>query len=417
MAGETDAAAAAANATPPTGDASAASAAAPAAAAAAAPTQTLEQALDAGIEAASRSEKPAAAAPASEPGKASAGKDEPAGDDKGGDKGGAAAAGDDKDGDKAGDKDDAAAAGDDKGDDDKGAGKDGDDKGAGKDGDADDKQTKQPAGDPDHVNDPIPAQVSERTKTRMTWLIDRVKTQDTIVAQQRELMTEINSTGVSPENFAITLNILRLFNSPKLEDKRVAYRALLGQASELATVLGEPIPGKDPLEGHADLQQQLREGKITDQAAYELAVTRNRAAAAQRASESNQAAQAEWNAAKAQARTDLNTLGQRLMSRDPAYAAKAPIVFAAIRDELQTLHPSQWRARFLEEYVATPAPSAAPANGAPAAGDAANGGKPAQRQPMRPNKQPAGGGGPKVPANPLEALEQGLEEAAQAGRR
>lgn len=374
----------------------------PAAAPAAAPEQSLEQAIDAGIAAAKpTSEEPAAPAAASKPGETPPGEEKP----EGGEPGKAPA----KEGDEPPPGEPEKVKDDEKGEGGKKPEGDDKDKGAKPEG-----EQKKPdsAVEPDHVNDPIPAQVSERTRSRMTWLIDGVKQRDTIISQQRELMTEITSTGVSPENFGVTLEILRCFNSPNLDDKRKAYTAILGQAKALATILGEPIPGQDPLEGHADLQQEVDDKKITEQRAYEIAVSRNRAEAARRSTEDATRATQAYQQAQQTARADLNALGNRLAARDPSYAAKAPVVFAAIKDELATLHPSQWRARFLEEYTTTPVPSvAAPVTApvVPAGGSGA--------APLRPNKQPAGGGGPKAPASALEALEAGIEAAGAARQR
>lgn len=253
---------------------------------------------------------------------------------------------------------------------------------------------------PDPINDPIPQTVAPRTRERITSLIKEVKDRDGIVEQHRELFNTIQSTGVSPENFGHTLTVLRLFNSDKIEDNRQAYIFLQSQVAEMAKKLGETVPGVDPLEGHADLKEAVEAQSISSQHAGELAAARNRAAAVIAANNANtqtqEAAAAEWNQANTVAKAALNALGKTLSGLDANYETKAKAVMAKITPTLGGIHPSKWVQLFQDEYAAlgkkvVTVPGAKKVTG----------------QPLRPNKQPAGGG-QKQPGSALEAVEAAL---------
>lgn len=262
----------------------------------------------------------------------------------------------------------------------------------------------------DPVNDPIDPRVSERTKERITSLVGMVKEKDQLLAENRQLFQSIADTGVSPDNFAQTLQLLRWYNSDSIEDNRKAYQFLQTQLTGLAARIGETPPGADPLEGHDDLRTAVNAGQMTEKYAAELAAARNRSKAAQSVSQeqsqrSKQEAE-QYEAARTTAVTALNALGDSLKDVDPQYDAKAPLVIAKLQPVFATLHPSKWVDEFRKEYKATKVPGAA-ASGAQA--PQGNGGTPPAQQPLRPNKQPAGGG-QKQPGNMLEALEAGLSQ-------
>lgn len=255
----------------------------------------------------------------------------------------------------------------------------------------------------DALNDPIPPGASERTKERITSLVTMVKDKDTAlekaVGERDELIQQVASTGVTPENFANTLTILALFNSPRREDKKQAFDALLSQVKALANEIGEVLPGSDPLDGHADLAAEVQAQKLTKERAAEIARSRNQQKAAATLNERTAAEERTYQAARTQAVGDLNELGQTLAVTDPAFAQKAPLVTEKLKPIFARLHPSQWYQRYVKEYREFKLPAAAaklPA--APAA--------PAQ-QPLRANKQPSGQG-KKQPTSALEAMEAAL---------
>ena len=256
----------------------------------------------------------------------------------------------------------------------------------------------------DPINDPIPQQVSERTRERITSLVAMVKDRDTNLATQQELFTTIKSTGVSPENFAQTLSFLRLFNSEQIEDRRQAYNFMLGQLQHLAGDLGEVLPGTNPLETHKDLTDEVAAGKLTQERAIELATVRNRTKATETARTTTTTRQQEEQAFETARQTaigELNTL-QVALQADPNYARKHAILVPALRPVMSRLHPSHWKATFEHAYRDLVLPAAAPV--APRQAAKTNG-----QQPLRANKQPSGEGS-RQPTSMADAISAALKE-------
>lgn len=267
-----------------------------------------------------------------------------------------------------------------------------------------DKQADKPAAEKplDPVNDPIPAQVSERTRERITSLIDMVKTRDAELAQHRELFQAIESTGMQPDELGMMLRYARLVHSDKLEDRRAALQILQQEVRGLALQLGEVSVGVNLLDDHPDLKQKFAAGQITEEDAREIALARenariSRAAQARQQQEAQHIAQ-ERSVAIAQ----LNELGVTLQAIDPLYAQKTAILAPQLKARMAQEPPSRWVALFRDEYLKLKLP-AQPAM--PAAASQPPVEKP---QPLRPNRQPAGEG-QKAPSSPLEALNSALE--------
>lgn len=256
----------------------------------------------------------------------------------------------------------------------------------------------------DPVNDPIPPTAAVRTRERIQTLANMVKERDTRLEENTKLFQEIASTGVSPDNFAQVLTTLRLFNSPNIDDKRQAMVFLQAQVAGLAKDVGEVLPGQDALEGHDDLKAAITAGTITQPHADEIAKARNRAAAGtQQTTQVQQAQEAQaqqLEQERTNARSALNAIGATLSTLDPDYATKAPLIIAKLGPVFANTHPSKWVQLFQDEYKTMAKPAAAavvPTTPAKPAG-----------QPLRPNKQPAGGGGAPASKSMAEALEAGL---------
>lgn len=109
---------------------------------------------------------------------------------------------------------------------------------------------------------------SERGKERIKAVFAKSKELETDIKEFREL---VNSTGMSPQDFAQTLEFGRLVNSGSEADTKVAIEMLEKQRSALYAKLGVEAPGVDLLEGHADLKAQVDNLEITRAAAVELA--------------------------------------------------------------------------------------------------------------------------------------------------
>lgn len=259
----------------------------------------------------------------------------------------------------------------------------------------------------DPVNDPIPATVAPRTKERITSLIGTVKELQPFKERYEEVMGHITSTGANAEEFATMLSYMRLIHSDNIEDRRTAFNMLSAELKGLAALVGEVIPGDDPLEGHPDLQNAVTAQSMSKEHATELAQARSRAKAATAAGETTAAQQRtaqEFETARVAGVKDLNDLEGEMRKTDPQYEAKKAIILPALRPVFAQIHPSRWKATWIEAYksvkVAAPrAPATTPANGGTKPGN----------QPLRPNKQPAGGGAVSQPKSMLEAISASLK--------
>lgn len=217
--------------------------------------------------------------------------------------------------------------------------------------------------------------------------------------QFQEIITAIQDTRASPEQYAQALDYLRMVNSPNVADREACLAFMQQEMRALAVSLGKPVPGVDLLSEHADLQQRVQNGEISQQDAEELAAARSQRVGMQRAgaaaSAEQQAAQARQQAVQQGAQA-LNALEAQLSAADPTgYAAKKAILAPALKKALRGIDPSMWAETFKAAYdglqlPAAPAPVAAPRAAAPA------------QQPLRAGN-PAGGAKP-APSNMYEAL-------------
>lgn len=274
----------------------------------------------------------------------------------------------------------------------------------------------------DHVNDPIPPEIKGRTRERMEGLVATTKELNTKLEAQaaelesgRELFGMIEATGANAETFARHMDVLALMTSQDPGEQQQAVTFLRAAADKIGQQLGETPTGKDPLEGHADLLEEVDGGELTRKRAEEIAKQRNATAATDRRRTENDSRNTEADAAaqaRAKVKTALNDLSTELAKKDGAevYARKHKLLVPMIKRLNAALPPDKIVAAVREAYAAIelgPA-AAAPANGQGRA-PAGTGG----RQPARAT-QGAGAGGPKTPTSALEALEFGLEEHARA---
>lgn len=268
---------------------------------------------------------------------------------------------------------------------------------------------------PDPLNDPLPNALKKETKERITTLVGMVKETsgklESALADRNDILGAITSTGATPTQYKQSLDYLRLVNSPSREDKKKALEMMQGEIRALATMLGEPVPGVNFLEGHADLIEAVGTGRITHQHAMELAAAR---ASKQRVSEV-EASQAQQQQAQngyaqqvAQARADMNALGHRLKANDPHFNHRMSVIAKTFPAVIKHLHPTRWLVALEEAYNSVPAPAepqpraTTPHSGQPPAGGGGN-------TPLRANN-PAGGQRP-APKNLAEAIDFGIRDA------
>ncbi len=269
---------------------------------------------------------------------------------------------------------------------------------------------KPAAKEPDHVNDPIDPKLHERTRERIESLANKVKETAPIVQAYDELMGHITDTGMSSNEFGQMLQYSKLVHSTDPADLRKAYTFLNNELQGLAKTLGETLPGGDPLEDHPDLQELVKTQKTTPELAAEVAQNRNRTAATtkittqvQTTEQANQA----FAAAAQKAAAGLNTLSDQLKISDPDYARKYPIVIATLKSTMKHAPPAQWVSIVKEAFTNLVLPKAA----APAAA-AAVVPRVAGQQPLRANKQPAGGG-KKQASSMSEAMNGAIDGAGR----
>lgn len=337
------------------------------------PHAELQAAIDAGI-AEANGDEPAGKKPAAKESDDEAGKEGDGAGAKDGDKGKAAAKGDDEEGD--GKK------------------------------------------EPDPVNDPIPDEVKGRTRERMESLVSKVKETSEELEQVRgnydEMMGLITETGATPEQYGTMLGYIDAFNKGIEESADGTYRILDQKQAELALeaaeaqveilyeALGKQRPGSDPLAEFQDLKDEVETGDISEERALEIAQARKVAKRQEqqrtRQSEQHQQTEGQQEQQVQAARTELNTIGKALQKSDPQYAKKVEQVMPAFKRELPNTPPDKWVELFWKHY------DAAKVEEAPASGG--------RDQPLR-GRPRAGGTPAKAPGSVQEAIDAGIAEASQ----
>ena len=195
-------------------------------------------------------------------------------------------------------------------------------------------------------------------------LAGRAKAADDMIAMVME-------TGADAEQYDKTLVYLTDVNAAMRGDREAgerAFAAIAGEYAALAQALGKEVPGvHDPVAAHADLVDDLKEGRITRDRALETARLRQQTAAAQHAGQQQTQAQQQQQQAE-QGRQALVAWDAQ-MQADPKYMAKRAILHSMVAEIRRTLPPSQWVAASQRAYQAIPdLPAAAPAAASPAAG-------------------------------------------------
>lgn len=221
---------------------------------------------------------------------------------------------------------------------------------------------------------------SDRGKERIKQVFQEKKALEQDLNQFRELVTK---TGMSPQDFAQTLEFGRLVNSGDEKNLRVALEMVEGQRAMLYAKLGVEAPGVDLLKGHDDLKAAVDNMEITRDRAVELAkyrkqqqeVTQRQQAQQQTTQDRQQFEQTVKQAAGAMESylsTRQNEVDHPARMKVITEHFKNP---ANLQQFIQTYEPRQWAATIKMMYdgivvpkVATPQPiRSRPANlGSPA---------------------------------------------------
>lgn len=260
---------------------------------------------------------------------------------------------------------------------------------------------------PDHVNDPIPANLNKRTAERMQYLLDTVKAQSTLAEQHTQLFDEITSTGASPQEFGAMVGYMRYVHSSEPKDWDTAYTILQSELKGLAVKMGKPLYEVNLLRDDAnkDLVEEIRGGTLTANRAHEIALQRESVkyrtttAAAKSAATTSATTEAAAQTASTKAFDELDKV---LRARDGAeFQRKFDILVPMLKKTLGRLPPAERIGVFQDAYdnlVLPPVQAAV---------------VPPKTMPQRP-KQPAGAGGGGNPAaapkSALEAMNAALEQ-------
>lgn len=245
----------------------------------------------------------------------------------------------------------------------------------------------------------MPEGLSTKAQERFQHLVGRVKEREqaleAITKDVQEFRAVIQETGARPEDFNQALGYMRMVNSGDLQG---ALRVLDEQRRMIALAIGQPLPGADPLSAFPDLRQRVDAYQMDEQAAIEIARSRQ---AQQRQTEAmaqqQQAARAQQSLAseRQNAVAAIDQLGAQWAKSDPDYAAKEDIILKQLPHIAQNFPPSMWasQVRILYDTVSS-MPRQAPQRSAP--------------PPLRSSGQSAGA---RQPSNMLEAIQAGLNYA------
>lgn len=109
---------------------------------------------------------------------------------------------------------------------------------------------------------------SERGKDRIRQVFAERKQLEQDMTEFKQL---VQGTGMTPQDFAQTLEFGRLVNSGNEKDIRVALEMVEAQRADLYQKLGVEAPGIDLLQGQDDLKAAVDNMEITRERAVELA--------------------------------------------------------------------------------------------------------------------------------------------------
>lgn len=250
----------------------------------------------------------------------------------------------------------------------------------------------------------VPEDTKPATAQRMHQLIDTIKEKDSVLTQQKQMLTGfqkmIHEASGSAEEFNELIGFARNMRG-NTEAKRQALNYLNAQRNALALELGETNFDFDPLAEHADLRKAVDDMEISEQ--YALEIARNRQSHQRSEQQRQRQQQAQDNQRKEQQDRNeyqtrvnqgtaaIDSLVSKWQNEDIDWAAKEPFILKEAQRIASTMQPEQW------EYAMELAYKAAATQ------------KPAARNPNA--LRPMGGGTvSKKPSNMMEAVSNALGE-------
>jgi hypothetical protein len=259
----------------------------------------------------------------------------------------------------------------------------------------------------DPINDPIPKDLKKETSERMQSLVKIAKEvtaeRDAARNDMATFVNGIQATGSTPEQYGEALSWLSLFNSPKPEARMEAYKLVKNVAERMATMLGIEHTAADPLANHPDLREAVAKGQATVAMAREVARNRDNAKFTGEIQNTRLTAQQQQEQQQQelnQAKSDLNAFETQMKLTDPLYELKKAQIVPLLKPVFQKIPRNQWAETFKQAYAnAKVQPKGvAPKGKAP--------------QPLRANRNPAGGQG-RPAASALDAMNAALNGMAK----
>lgn len=205
---------------------------------------------------------------------------------------------------------------------------------------------------------------SERGKERIKQVFAEKKQLEQDITEFREL---VKSTGMSPQEFAQTLEFGRLINSGDEKNLRVALEMIEGQRAMLYQKLGVEAPGVDLLAGHDDLKTAVDNMEITRERAVELAKYRKQQAEVTQRQQVEQQSVQQQQAFQQQVHQAAGAMEAYLQTRanEVDHPARMKVITehfknpANLQKFVSTYQPQQWAATIQMMYDNIQVPRAA----------------------------------------------------------
>ena len=205
---------------------------------------------------------------------------------------------------------------------------------------------------------------SERGKERIRQVFAEKKQLEQDITEFSEL---VKSTGMSPQEFAQTLEFGRLVNSGDEKNLRVALEMIEGQRAMLYQKLGVEAPGVDLLAGHDDLKQAVDNMEITRERAVELAKYRKQQAEVTQRQQVEQQSVQQQQAFQQQVHQAAGAMEAYLQTRanEVDHPARMKVITehfknpANLQKFVSTYQPQQWAATIQMMYDNIQVPRAA----------------------------------------------------------
>lgn len=208
---------------------------------------------------------------------------------------------------------------------------------------------------------------SERGRERIKAVFAERKALETNINEFRDI---VQSTGMSAQDFAQTLEFGRLVNSGDEKNMRVALEMIERQRAAIYERLGVEAPGVDLLADHADLKQAVENLEIPRDRAVELAKFR-KLDAQNRAQQQASQAQAQDIQGHQQSIGQASVAMKEYLAtreKEVDHPARMKVITDHFKDPaklqqfVETYQPHQWAAtiRMMYDNIQIPRAAAAP---------------------------------------------------------